>query len=101
MEWIQRLWLVTKDFRIFLLDNDLFFPLLFVARLIGVTLLEWLIPARKVSYRSVLWLDIIGAIILVYVTTPAAGYLRDFIAIQPSLPKSILTLPPVVTFLLY
>jgi sterol desaturase/sphingolipid hydroxylase (fatty acid hydroxylase superfamily) len=99
MDWIE--WLLSRDVRQFLLHNDLYFPLLFVARLIGVTVLECAHPTRKIPYRSVLWLDILGAIILVYVTVPAADYLRDFIAIRPALPKWILTLPPVATFILY
>lgn len=99
MEWIE--WLLSREFRQFLLHNDLFFPLLFVARLIGVTMLESFIPARRVPYRTVLFLDIVGFITLVYVTTPAAGYLRGFIAVKPVLPESILTLPTMVVFLLY
>jgi len=99
MEWIE--WVLSREFRQFLLQNDLYFPLLFMARLIGVTLLERLVPARKVPYRSVFWLDIIGAIVLVYVTVPVANYLSNFIAVRPLLPAAILTLPPAVTFLLY
>ena len=33
MEWIE--WLLSSEFRKFLLDHDLFFPLLFLGRLIG------------------------------------------------------------------
>lgn len=99
MDWIE--WLLSREFRQFILDNNLFFPLLFVGRFIGATALELLVPARRVSYRSVLWLDIIGAAVLVYFTTPAAGFLRSFLAVQPVVPESILTLPAAGIFLLY
>ncbi len=38
MEWIE--WLLSSEFRKFLLDHDLFFPLLFLGRLIGITAIE-------------------------------------------------------------
>ena len=99
MEWIE--WLLSREFRQFILDNNLFFPLLFVARLIGVTALELVVPARAVSYRSLLWLDIIGATFLVYVTIPTASFLSSFLAVRPVVPESILTLPTAEVFLLY
>jgi sterol desaturase/sphingolipid hydroxylase (fatty acid hydroxylase superfamily) len=99
MEWLE--WLLSREFRQFLLDNNFFFPLLFVVRLLGVTTLESFIPARNVPYRSVLFLDIIGSAVLVYLTYPAAGYLRGFITVEPMVPESILTLPTVVVFLMY
>lgn len=99
MEWIE--WLISRESRQFILDNNFFFPLLFLARLVGVTALERLFPARTVPYRSVLFLDIIGAAFLVYFITPAAGYLRHFIAVEPRVPESILALPTAVVFLLY
>jgi hypothetical protein len=52
MEWVE--WLLSREFRQFLFDNNLFFPLLFVVRLLGLTTLENFFPARKVPYRSVL-----------------------------------------------
>ena len=99
MEWVE--WLLSREFRQFILDNNLFFPLLFVGRFIGVTALELLVPARRVSYRSVLWLDIIGATFLVYFTTPAASFLSSFLAVRPVVPEAILTLPAAEIFLLY
>ncbi len=99
MDWIE--WLLSRESRQFVFDHNLFFPLLFLGRFIGVTALEWLIPARKVPYRSLLWLDLLGAAILVYSTTPAAGYLRGFLAVQPVIPEWILTLPTAAVFLLY
>ena len=34
MEWIE--WLLSREFRQFILDNNLFFPLLFVWRAVGI-----------------------------------------------------------------
>jgi sterol desaturase/sphingolipid hydroxylase (fatty acid hydroxylase superfamily) len=99
MEWIE--WLLSSEFRKFLLDHDLFFPLLFVVRLIGVTTLESVVPARRVPYRSVLFLDIIGYAVILYFMYPAASYLNSFIAVKPKVPELVLTLPTVVVFLLY
>jgi sterol desaturase/sphingolipid hydroxylase (fatty acid hydroxylase superfamily) len=99
MEWLD--WLVSREVRQFILDHGLFIPLLFIARVIFVTALEWLTPAREVPYRSMLWLDILGATLIGYLLVPIADYLRGWIAIRPSLPQFILTLPTVVTFMLY
>ncbi len=56
MEWIE--WLLSSEFRKFLLDHDLFFPLLFLGRLIGITAVELWRPAREVSYRKVILYDL-------------------------------------------
>ncbi len=99
MEWIE--WLLSREFRAFVLDHGLFIPLLFVARVIGVTALEFMVPARKVPYRAVLVMDIIGAVLIGYLIIPVALYLSDWIAIRPVLPDAILALPTVVIFVLY
>ena len=39
-----------REFRQFILNHDLFIPLLFLARVIFVTALELIAPARKISY---------------------------------------------------
>lgn len=99
MEWID--WLLSREFRQFILDHNLFLPLLFLARLVGVTMIENLFPARKVPYRSVLLLDIVGVALLGYCVAPAVGYIQNIIAIKPNVPEAILTLPTAVVFLLY
>lgn len=48
--------LIGPEARRFIITNGLFFPLLFVARLIGFTALEVLRPARTVIYRKVILL---------------------------------------------
>lgn len=94
-------WLLSREFRVYLLDHDLVFPLLFAARVIGVTTLEQIYPARQIPYRSLLFLDILGATLVGYFLVPAARYLSHFLAVSPVLPDAILTLPTVVAFLLY
>jgi hypothetical protein len=51
-------WLISHEARRFIIVHELFFPLLFVARLVGFTALEVLCPARTVSYRKVILYDL-------------------------------------------
>jgi hypothetical protein len=44
MDWVE--WFLSREFRQFVLEHNLFFPLLFVVRLVGVTVLGLLRPAR-------------------------------------------------------
>ena len=99
MEWIE--WLLSREFRQFVLDHGLFIPLLFVARIIVVTTLEIIAPARKISYRSVFLYDLIGCTLVVYMLIPASEYLSDRIAIRAGAPDFILALPVAASFLLY
>lgn len=99
MDWIE--WLLSKEFREFALTHDLFIPLLFIARVVGMTALEWLFPARKVPYRTLLVMDIVGAALVGYLLLPAARYLSEKIAIHPALPDVILNLPTVMLFVCY
>jgi len=70
MEWIE--WLMNREFRQFVFDHDLFIPLLFTARVIVVTALEWMMPAREVPYRSILLMDVVGAALVGYLLLPVA-----------------------------
>lgn len=99
MEWIE--WVLSREFRQFILDHGLFIPLLFVARVMVVTTLELIAPARKVSYRSVFLYDLIGCTFVVSILIPASEYLSDRIAIRASAPEFILALPVAASFLLY
>ncbi len=99
MEWIE--WLFSREFRQFILNHDLFIPLLFTARVIFVTALEWIVPARKVPYRSLLLMDIVGATLVGYVMLPIALYVSERLIIRPALPEFILTLPAAAVFFLY
>ncbi len=99
MEWIE--WLLSREFRQFVLDHDLFIPLLFAARVVCVTTLEWIVPARTVPYRSVLLMDIAGATMVGYLMLPAALYVSERIVVQPAVPEFILALPTAAVFALY
>lgn len=99
MEWIE--WLLSREFRQFVLTHDLFIPLLFIARVVGVTAIEWMCPARKVPYRTLLAMDIVGAAMVGYLVLPAALYLSQKIAIRPVIPEVVLALPTVLLFIPY
>lgn len=99
MEWIE--WLMSREFRQFVFDHDLFIPLLFTARVIFVTSLEWLVPARKVPYRSILLMDIVGAALVGYLLLPVAWSISERIVIRPVLPEFSSTFPTAASFALY
>ena len=90
MEWIE--WLLSSEFRKFLLDHDLFFPLLFLGRLIGITAIELWRPAREVSYRKVILNDLTVFVVFQFVMFPSAEYIDRYIAIRPQLPDTILAI---------
>ena len=99
MDWIE--WLLSREFRQFVLQHDLFIPLLFVGRVLAMTAVEWVVPARKVPYRTLLAMDIVGAAVVGYLMLPAARYLSEKIVIYPLLPEAILTLPMALRFVVY
>ncbi len=68
MEWIE--WVLSREFRQFLLENDLFFSLLFLGRLIGVTAIELWRPARVVFYRKVILNDLTAFVVFQFVVFP-------------------------------
>lgn len=98
-EWVE--WVLSREFRQFVLDNNLFFPLLFLARLIGVTALELVVPARKISYRSVIPHDLIVCSLYFYLLVPAAEFLSDHVAIRAYVPASVMELPIGARVLIY
>jgi sterol desaturase/sphingolipid hydroxylase (fatty acid hydroxylase superfamily) len=101
VEWIE--WLFSREFRQFILHHDLYFPLLFVGRLIGITAIELLRPARPVAYHKVMLYDITVFWVFQFVIFPAAGWIDSFIPVRPNLPQAILNLPfplRVLTYLL-
>jgi len=99
MEWIE--WLLSREFRQFVLDHNLFIPLLFLARIVILTTLELIAPARKISYRSVFLYDLIGCILAGYILIPASEVVSNRIALRASLPEAILALPVAASFMLY
>ncbi|WHZ26719.1 MAG: hypothetical protein OJF51_001515 [Nitrospira sp.] len=99
MEWIE--WLLSREFRQFIFDHNLFIPFLFTTRVIVVTVLERMMPAREVPYRSLLLMDVAGAALVGYLLLPAALYVSERIVMRPVLPEFISTLPTVAAFALY
>ena len=97
MDWIE--WLLSRDVRQFVLAHDLFIPLLFMARVVAMTAVEWIYPAREVAYRSLLAMDIVGAALVGYLMIPAARYVSENIIIHPILPDTILALPTAMSML--
>jgi len=99
MDWVE--WLLSREFRQFVLDNNLFFPLLFVARFVGMTTIELARPACSVSYRKVLWKDFTVFLLYAYVIFPLAENIDRLIEIRPNLPEAILALPFPIRVLCY
>lgn len=99
MEWIE--WLLSREFRQFILENNLFFPLLFLVRLIGVTAVELIRPARKVAYHKVILKDLTVAVVYFFVIFPVAVRIDNWIAIRPHLPQTILAMPLLLRVLCY
>jgi len=99
MEWIE--WLLSRESRQFIFDHDLFIPLLFTTRVIVVTALERMMPARELPYRSLLLMDIAGSTLVGYLLLPAALYVSERIVIRPVLPECISAFPTAAAFALY
>lgn len=91
MDWIE--WLFSHEFRQFILDNNLFFPLLFVARFVSITAIELIRPARTVAYRKVVMKDLAVAALYFFVIFPLAVRIDRWIEIRPDLPEMILAMP--------
>ncbi len=99
MEWLE--WLLSREFRQFVLEHNLFFPLLFVGRLIGVTALEWFRPARNVPYRKLIGRDVLLISVYWFGMVPIAEYIDGWIAVRPHLPEAILQMPLLLRLLCY
>lgn len=99
MDWLE--WLLSRELHQVVLQHDLFIPLLFIVRVLAMTALEWVIPAREVPYRTLLALDIVGAALVGYLMIPAARYLSEMIVIHPVIPEAVLTWPTAMLFAFY
>ena len=99
MDWFD--WLTSREVRQFILDHNLFFPLAFVVRLVVITGIEWIRPARQVNYRKVLGRDILLISIYWFGMVPISEYIDRLIAVRPNLPVVILQLPLPVRVLCY
>ena len=105
MEWIE--WVLSREFRQYILGSGFFFfPLLFLLRIVGMTAVELLCPAKKVSYRSVALQDFIAFLTYQYLVVPWASYIDHFIVdhmipLKPHLPDAMLTMPLYARLLCY
>lgn len=105
MEWNE--WLFSREFPQYILDHNLFFfPLLFLLRIVGMTAVELLYPAKRVSYRSVVLQDFIAFLAYQYLVVPWAGQIdhlinNHVIPLKPHLPDAILTMPLYARLLCY
>jgi len=94
-------YLFSREFRAFILDHDLFFPLLFLARVVGITAIEIWRPARPVAYRKVFPYDLTVFLVYQFVVFPAASQINQWIYLRPHLPDTILALPLVLRVVCY
>lgn len=94
-------WLISPEVRRFIIANELFFPLLFVARLVWFTALELLRPARTVIYRKVILYDLAAFAVYQTLIFPAALRIDGWIALRPHLPVRLLAMPLAVRVLCY
>ena len=99
MEWVE--WFLSREFRQFVLEHNLFFPLIFVVRLVGVTALELLRPARHVPYRKLIWRDVLLISVYWFGMVPISEYIDRWIAIRPHLAEAILQMPLLLRILCY
>src|SRR5947209_16446900 len=86
-------WLISHEARRFIITHGLFFPLLFVARLIGFTALEVLRPARTVFYRKVILYDLAAFAVYQALIFPAAVGFDNWIPVRPHRPAPPLAIP--------
>ena len=84
-----------------LLGSQLFVLRLLLARLIGVTAIELLLPARPMSYRSVLLFDLPGCVLYLLFLVPAAGFLSGHVAVRAPVPELVMELPIIARVLMY
>lgn len=92
-------YLLSREFRQYLLDNNLFFfPFLFLVRIVGMTAVELISPARPVSYHRVFLQDLTAFFAYQYLIVPWAGQVDHWInnyviPLKPHLPGALLELP--------
>jgi sterol desaturase/sphingolipid hydroxylase (fatty acid hydroxylase superfamily) len=94
-------WIVSPDAGRLDSAHALFFPLLFVARLIGFTAVELVRPARTVSYRTIVLNDLTAFAVYQLVIFPLALRIDTWLVVRPHLPGTILAMPLVFRVLCY
>src|ERR1051325_299171 len=93
--------LLHKELFSFLFSPTAFFSLLFLGRAIFFTTLETIWPARILSYRSVIWNDLVACGTYVFVVFPAASYLSRFVPGYYPFPPGGSNLPLALRVALY
>ncbi|MEY4527087.1 MAG: hypothetical protein RL768_806, partial [Nitrospirota bacterium] len=94
-------YLLSREFRAYILEHDLFSPLLFLVRVVGITAIEIWRPARPVAYRKVFPYDLTVFLVYQFVVFPAASQINHWIYLRPHLPDTILALPLVLRVVCY
>jgi sterol desaturase/sphingolipid hydroxylase (fatty acid hydroxylase superfamily) len=94
-------YLFSREFRHFIGENNLFYPLLLLVRVILMTTLEVLWPARKVMYRKVILNDLGAFVVYQVIVFPLANLIDHSIVIRPHLPEAILAMPLALRFCCY
>jgi sterol desaturase/sphingolipid hydroxylase (fatty acid hydroxylase superfamily) len=79
----------------------LFVALLFVTRLVVLTTVERIHPARPVRYREVMLRDIAAAVVFGLAIGPVAELANRWLALRPAAPHAVMALGLVWRFLLY
>lgn len=99
MDWVD--WLLSREFRAYILDHNLFFPLFFLVRLIGFTAVELIKPTRKVAYLKVILNDLAVTVVYFFIIFPMAVRIDRWIAVHPHLPEWLLEMPLALRVLCY
>lgn len=99
VDWIE--WIGSSEFRRFLLEHNLLFPLLFVGRLVGITTVELWHPARVVPYRKVILDDVTVFLACQFAIFPLADIINRYLYFRPHLPDMVLTMPLMIRVLCY
>ena len=56
-------YLLSREFRAYILDHDLFFPLLFLGRVVGIATIELIWLTRVIEYHKVVLKDLTVALL--------------------------------------
>jgi sterol desaturase/sphingolipid hydroxylase (fatty acid hydroxylase superfamily) len=79
----------------------LLFLCFLAARAVVCAAVERIWPAQAVSYKRVLWRDLVAMGIFLAAIGPAAQYLNQWAAIRPVIPPAVNALPLALRFFLY
>lgn len=93
---------IVKSLAQFLFSKVVFVVLgLFCVRLVVLTGLEKMAPARPVSYKTKLPRDTLVLMLFIFALVPASEYLNRWISYQPTLPPWVMEWPLAIRLILY